>query len=185
MLFLLKRTWPTALAALAVLAAVGFGLRHFLSDVSPIDPTPGAFLRGLAVVAAVLCSDSLIHGLCWLVFREPYLRRYRELASVFRGQTTAALLAGAGMAGLGEELVFRGLGTGPVYLAGAAVAFGLLHHIRRTLWPFTLWSVLEGLLFALALYLTQNLVVTMTAHFLHDSAGFLIFRYFNRRVPAE
>jgi membrane protease YdiL (CAAX protease family) len=156
-----------------------------LSDVPPIDPTPGAFLLGLAVVAGVLCSDSLIHGLCWLIFGELYLRHYRKLAGVFRGQTTAALLAGAGMAGLGEELVFRGLGTGPVYLVGAAVAFGLLHHIRWALWPFTLWSVLEGLLFALALYLTQNLVVTMTAHFLHDSAGFLIFRYFNRQPPVK
>jgi membrane protease YdiL (CAAX protease family) len=185
MLFLLKRTWPTALAALVVLAAVGLGLRQFLPVVPPIRATPTAFLLGFATVGGVLVSDALIHGLAWLIFRESYLRRYRELAGVFRGQTTAAILAGAGMAGLGEELVFRGLDVGPVYLVTAAILFGLLHHIRLSLWPFTLWSILEGLLFAAALYLTQDLVVTMTAHFLHDGAGFAIFRHFNRQGSGQ
>jgi membrane protease YdiL (CAAX protease family) len=83
------------------------------------------------------------------------------------------------MAGLGEELVFRGLSTDGRYLIASAVAFGLLHHIRRSLWPFTLWAVWEGLLFAAALWYFEALSVTMTAHFLHDLAGFLIFRHLN------
>ncbi|HEX5271931.1 MAG TPA: CPBP family intramembrane glutamic endopeptidase [Gemmataceae bacterium] len=179
MLFLLKRTWPGALAGLAVLAALGLALRHLLADVPPINPSGRNTFVGVAVVGAVLASDVTLHGLFCLVFGERYRVRHRELAAVFRGQTLAAILAGAAMAGLGEELVFRGLSLDPRYLVASAVVFGLLHNVRRALWPFTLWAVWQGLLFAAALWYFGDLWVTMTAHFLHDFSGFLIFRWLN------
>jgi membrane protease YdiL (CAAX protease family) len=40
--------------------------------------------------------------------------------------------------------------------------------------------VYEGLLFAAAMYATGELAVTMTAHFLHDLTGFLLFRFLTR-----
>jgi membrane protease YdiL (CAAX protease family) len=177
MLFLLKRTWPGGLLGLAVLTALGIGLRWMLPDVPQLLVSPAAVLLGLGLFAAVVASDLLLHGVFCLAFGESYKRRHRELAAVFRGQGLAAMLAGAAMAGVGEELVFRGLSLSPYYLAGAAVVFGLLHHVRRSLWPFTLWSVWQGLLLAGGLYWTGNLFVTMEAHFLHDLAGFLVFRY--------
>jgi membrane protease YdiL (CAAX protease family) len=181
MLFLLKRSWPAALASLIVLTLVGVGLRAWLGSGTELGFSVQAILLGLAVVAVVLLSDATVHGVCLLTFGEPYRRRHRELAAVFREQSLAAILVGALMAGVGEELIFRGLGTNLVYLLGGAVVFGLLHYIRGSLWPFTLWSVWEGFLFALALYVTEVLCVTMVAHFLHDLVGFLIFRYLNRR----
>ena len=84
------------------------------------------------------------------------------------------------MAGLGEEMVFRGLSRSAAVLLALAVAFGLLHHVRRRLWPFTLWSIWEGIVFAAALWGTGELAVTMIAHFLHDVLGFVIFRVENR-----
>ena len=60
-----------------------------------------------------------------------------------------------------------------------------MHHVRRPLWPFTVWAVWEGLLFAAALWYFEDLAVTMTAHFLHDFAGFLIFRRLNRLPAAK
>ncbi|HEV3260312.1 MAG TPA: CPBP family glutamic-type intramembrane protease [Gemmataceae bacterium] len=181
MLFLLKRTWPGGLVGLAVLAALGFGLRALLADAPQPTVSATAALLGIGLFGVVVTSDVLLHGTFCLTFGEPYKRRHRELAAVFRGQTTAAILAGAAMAGVGEELVFRGLSLSPYYLAGAAVVFGVLHHIRRSLWPFTLWAIWQGLLLAAGLYCTRNLFVTMEAHFLHDLAGFLIFRTLNRR----
>jgi membrane protease YdiL (CAAX protease family) len=183
MLFLLKRRWQTALAGLAVLAALGLGLRGLLRDVPPLGFSAEAVLLGAGVFAAVLASDVALHGLFCLGFGAAYRRRHRELAEVFRGQSLAAILAGSLMAGVGEELVFRGLGSGPVYLTVAAVLFGGLHHIRASLWPFTPWAVYQGLLFAATLYLTGLLAVTMVAHFLHDLAGFMLFRYLHGRAP--
>jgi membrane protease YdiL (CAAX protease family) len=177
MLFLLKRTVAGALVGLLLLGGVGLVLRTWRgAEATPVYVDLSSLLLGVGVCAAVLCSDGLLHGTLTLVGGEAYLRRYRELAALFRGQTVAALLLGALMAGLGEELVFRGLGTGPAYLIVAAVLFGLLHHLGGALTPLTLWFIWEGLLFAGAILLTGNLLVTMVAHFLHDATGFLLFR---------
>jgi membrane protease YdiL (CAAX protease family) len=172
MLFLLKRRGSTGLVGLAVLSALGLGSRALVAEPTPFGLSAENVLMGVAVGVGVLCSDGLLHGLFLLLFGAAYRHRHRQLVEVFRGQTLAAMVMGALMAGVGEELVFRGLGTDPVYLGVAAVVFGLLHHLQ---WPFTLWAVYEGLLFALALWLTGALVVTMVAHFLHDLVGFLVF----------
>jgi membrane protease YdiL (CAAX protease family) len=179
MLFLLKRRWFPALLGLAVLGLIGFALRAFQSG-APVELTPYALMLGLAALGIVLCSDGAVHGILLLVWGDEYRRRHRALAGVFQGQTLIAIVIGSLMAGVGEELVFRGASMSPIYLFGGAIVFGVLHHVRRDLWPFTVWAIWQGMLFALALYATQMLAVTMTAHFLHDFIGFLIFRYFNR-----
>jgi len=185
MLFLLKRSLAVSLPALAVLVLLGLGLRQVVPSPTPFEFTPALrlVLTGAAICGVVLCSDALIHGVLWLLFGDWYLQRYEKLAGVFRQQSRSGLVAGALMAGLGEELVFRGLTLSPLPLLGLAVLFGLLHHIRWELWPFTLWSIWEGLLLAFALLWVGTLLPTMVAHFLHDLIGFLIFRRMNRRDP--
>ncbi len=185
MLFLLKRTSVGGLIALAVLVGVGLLLRQLLGGGVAIIPSVTTLLLGVAAFLGVLTSDVTLHGLSIVAFGDAYRKRHRELAEVFRGQSLAAILTGAAMAGLGEELVFRGLSLQPAYLVAAAVVFGLLHHVRGALWPFTIWAVWQGLLLATALYLTGDLGVTMVAHFLHDFFGFLIFRHLNRTAAAK
>ena len=177
MLFLAKRTLKAALIGLLVLALFGACLRAVVSDPVPIDLSLETVGLGALVVGLVLCSDGLIHGALLLLFGDKYRCLHLRLANVFSEQTYTAIFAGALMAGVGEELVFRGLSLHPVYLGVSAVVFGLLHQIRRELWPFTVWAVWEGLLFSVALGYTGVLGVTMIAHFLHDLIGFLIFRY--------
>lgn len=179
MLFLLKRTVPGSLLGLLVLALLGLTVRHFQTQPVPLEFSWSLALTGVGIVAVVLCSDGLLHGSLWLLFGKPYLRRYEQLAGVFRRQSYAAMICGALMAAVGEELVFRGCGGTAAYLLPAAVVFGLLHQIRWDLWPFTLWSIWEGTLFALALLYTGQLLTTMVAHFLHDLIGFLIFHHLN------
>jgi hypothetical protein len=158
------------------MAAIGMAIRQNSESAAPFHPTFALVAIGVAVAASIIVIDGIVHTLAGWLFGEAYHRRFRELTEVFRGQSYAAMVAGALMAGIGEELIFRGLGTSHWYLCGAAVVFGLLHHVRRSLWPFTLWSIVEGSLFALALVLTGDLVVTMVAHFLHDLIGFLVFK---------
>jgi membrane protease YdiL (CAAX protease family) len=183
MLFLLKRTWPPALAALVALAALGIGVRMLRGSGPELGLSLRGLLLGVAVAIGVLASDVGLHGLCCLLFGESYRRPHRALAAIYRDQQLVAIAIGALLAGIGEELVFRGLSRSPYYLCGGAVVFGLLHHVRRDLWPFTIWAAWEGMLFATALFVTELLAVTMVAHFLHDLMGFLIFRYLNRVEP--
>jgi membrane protease YdiL (CAAX protease family) len=185
MLFLLKRTWQGSLVGLAVLLLLALGLRQLLGTPSPCFLSLSAVGLGLAVWAATVISDGVLHRFLLWAGGDSYQRRFHELVAIFRQQSSLAMLTGSLMAGLGEEPFFRGLSTDPLMLVGGALLFGLLHHIRWSLWPFTLWAIYEGLLFALALYLTGNLLVTMFAHFLHDLGGFLIFRRRAQRVAEQ
>jgi membrane protease YdiL (CAAX protease family) len=182
MLFLLKRRWETSLAALVVLAAVGWSLRHLLAAGPPLAITWESTGLGIGVFGALVASDAIVYALLTRALSQSFRRRFQELAGLFQNQTPAAMVAGALLAGLGEEFVFRGITVNPLFLAGTAVLFGLLHHVRGSLWPFTIWSTYQGLILAATVYLTGSLWVTMVAHFLHDVAGFLMFRFcFNRR----
>jgi hypothetical protein len=186
MFFLLKRSVAGGLAGLSGLLLLGLVLRAVLPRTPPpLELTTTAVLNGLAALFVVLVSDGVVHGGLLLTCGAAYRRRYRELAGLFREQSAAAMLTGAAMAGLGEELVFRGCGTGPLYLFGMAGVFAAVHHLRGELAPFTLWSLWEGTLFALVMLLTETLTACMIAHFLHDLIGFLIFRIENRRAVQD
>jgi membrane protease YdiL (CAAX protease family) len=181
MLFLLKRRWPTSLAALVLLTALGWGLRQLWATGAPFAISWATTGLGFGVFAGILASDVIAYGLLSGIFGPSFRGRFHEFVELFKSQTILAMLTSAFLAGLGEELIFRGLTPDPLLLTAMAVLFGLLHHIRLNLWPITLWSIYEGFLLAVAVYLTNSLWVTMVAHFLHDLAGFLAFRrWFNR-----
>ncbi len=185
MLFLCKRSVSGSLPVLVVFLGLALLLRRLLGTGPPLTWSPRALGTGLIVFGVMILSDGLLHQGFQLTLGAPYRRRFRELADVFRKQNPAAIIAGALLAGLGEEPFFRGISTDPMILAAGAVVFGLMHHIRRRLWLFTLWSIYEGFLLAAALYITQDLAVTMVAHFLHDLTGFLIFRRERAQHPGQ
>ena len=185
MLFLLKRKWGTALLGLMVLGLLGVGCRLLLSTGPDVGVSAHNALLGLGLFTAILVSDGIIHVALSLAFGEHYLARYRDLARLFGGQTAGAMLAGAAMAGVGEELLFRGISIQPSALIIGAAIFGAFHHVGRRFWPFTIWSGYQGLLLAAGIYFTEALFVTMIAHFLHDLCGFLIFRWLNRGKQAN
>ncbi len=185
MLFLCKRSVSGSFPVLVVLLGLALLLRRLLGAGPPLTWSPHALGAGLVVFGVMILSDGLLHQGFRLTLGAPYRRRFLELADVFRNQSSAAIVAGALLAGLGEEPFFRGISTDPIILATGAVVFGLMHHIRRRLWLFTLWSIYEGFLLATALYITQDLAVTMMAHFLHDLTGFLIFRQERARHPGQ
>src|SRR6266404_7605588 len=119
MLFLLKRTPRQAAIGLLILTILGLGWRALRGEAAtPFGLSSQSVLLGVAVFMSVLCCDGLLHGMLLLCWREKYLRRFHELARVFRGQSGVAIALGALMAGIGEELVFRGLGTELDYLLG-------------------------------------------------------------------
>lgn len=183
MLFSVKnRFWPTiaSMVGLVAIGLVGMGL-------GPLETglTLPRLLQALAGLAAVLASDALGHGLLALLFRERYLSRYRALADYFSPQGPKELVAAGLLAGLGEELFFRGLILRTVLvqfrLPGLAVAvsalvFGAFHVIPdRRLAPFALWAVWEGALLGGVYVASGSLAVVMLVHGAHDIGGFALF----------
>src|SRR5262245_48109688 len=103
MLFLLKRTWQGGLLGLALLVPVGLAIRQARGDVPPVDVSWRTFGLGVAVFVLVVLSDAALNLLFTTCFGEIYTRRLRELAGLFRRQSLPAAVAGALLAGLGEE----------------------------------------------------------------------------------
>jgi len=110
------------------------------------------------------------------------LARLREtteevVLQMFRGASFVQLAAVSIAAGLGEELLFRGLVQagltnlvgGPlapwIALAGASILFGVCHWLSTT---YAILAVLAGAYFGLLLILTGNLWTPIVAHAAYD-----------------
>ncbi|REK11596.1 MAG: CPBP family intramembrane metalloprotease [Planctomycetota bacterium] len=113
---------------------------------------------------------------------------HRYLVPLFRGCTLRDLLAISGLAGLGEEMLFRGVVQGGLTtwwhhpwpaIVAAGVLFGLAHMITPT------YAVLAG---AIGIYLgwlyvaTGNLLAPIVAHAAYDFAALV---YLVRLTPVD
>lgn len=118
-------------------------------------------------------------------------RRYRFASSVYafleedifpvvRGASLAELVVGASMAGLAEELFFRGVLQPRIGLFGANVVFGILHGPSRGLLPLAVWAGVAGYVLGLLYDATGNLALPTLVHALYDLVALLYVRYFWR-----
>ena len=112
------------------------------------------------------------------------LRRIREaldetLVPMFRGCTWDELLALALVAGVGEELLFRGWlqewltpTAGPVVaLAVASIAFGLVHAVTPA---YAVLAACIGLYLGALQLWTGNLLAPIVVHTIYDFVAFLV-----------
>lgn len=162
------------------------------------DPL-ASFRWDLADAAWGLLATLPMLGVLWLALRSSFapLRKLLRvvddsLVPLFRGLPLIELAGISFLAGLGEEMLFRGLiqqavtdgfetaEGGWVGLIAASVLFGLAHRVTNT------YAVLAGLIgFYLGWLwmLTDNLLVPILAHALYD---FLVLVYLVRiRKPPE
>jgi membrane protease YdiL (CAAX protease family) len=101
-----------------------------------------------------------------------------ELFSLFRGMPVWQLTLLAAAAGVGEELLFRGVIQEELGLGVASVLFGLMHGPTRELWPLALWAAVTGAVLGALYQVSGNLFVPTLSHALYDSAALI---YFGRR----
>lgn len=138
--------------------------------------------------------------LFFVTYRWPWgpLRRIKELLLDVMGPPLSAcrwfdLPLLAGLAGLGEELLFRGvLQTGLDRWAGSAVglgiagiAFGLVHAVTPT---YAVLAALIGVYLGGLLYVWEppNLLVPIVVHAVYDLVAFVILRNdYRRRESAD
>lgn len=166
-----------ALIPLALMLAIPLGLRPWQA----LGAAPG--MVSLAVAATVPLVAAL--GVCarvgaaWFEGVEALVRPLIE--SVFRGRGVAAVVVVSALAGMGEELLFRGViqaglsssfGVWPGLLV-ASVLFGLMHALSRAYFVLaTLMGVYLGALYQA----TDNLLVPAIVHGLYDAIaiGYLL-----------
>ena len=149
--------------------------------------TPGA--AGLGVVAAV----PLLLGLRWIVatrlspFRRLVSLVVEQLGPVLASRSAIELALLATLAGLAEEILFRGVVqtglTSVLPSAGALVvtsaAFGLAHFVTPT---YALLAAVAGLYLGTLFLLQGNLLVPIVAHAVYD---FVALLYLVRRYRAS
>jgi len=170
------------LVALVLAWIFGVSLREQLAD--PGVPLAWAVVRGVAVTLPMLAV------FWWLVHSSrPALRRLREqvewlLGEMFPSAGIAQLALVAALAGVGEELLFRGflqnlIGRWTTPIVGLVVAsllFGFAHALSKLYFAF---ATLIGLCFGWLTFEYNDLVAPMVAHGLYD---FVALAYLTRGI---
>lgn len=171
---------PSGRGIVTLVVAVEAGLLLLAAGLSwytGLSLSPGELLPG--VVLGVLATLPP----WWLMLRLDSSRRAwaralldwvdQNLGPLFREHSGASLAVIAVMAGLGEELLFRGilqqglqgwLGPWPGLLL-ASLAFGVAHWVNRV---YLFFGCLMGLYMGLLYWLTGSLLAAVVAHALYD-----------------
>ena len=114
----------------------------------------------------------------------------RFLVPMFRGRSLATLFFVSLMAGVGEELFFRGFvqeyvavtvggGLGVALgLTAGAVLFGLVHPMTV---GYIVYAAVMGAYLGLALIITDNLLVPITAHAFYDFIALIYYARIRHR----
>jgi membrane protease YdiL (CAAX protease family) len=170
-----------AIAGEAALALLAVGLGRLLG----FSPLTSLQLGSRSLLWGVLATPPLLLTLVW-IWRRPGgpLRRLvdfvvDELGPLLSSRSAAELALLAALAGLGEELLFRGLIQaglarllpGWLALLSASVLFGLAHFATST------YAVVAGLmgLYLGGLFLLQgSLLAPIVTHALYDFAALLL-----------
>jgi len=156
----------------------------------PLLLTPGLRVIGLGILATLPMWWLLhwSHGLDLGPVRELFKWVESHLLPLFRGATTLQLAAIAVLAGMGEEMLFRGViqqalqqWLGPwTGLLLASLAFGAAHWVSRT---YMIFAGLMGLYLGLLYWLSGDLLLAVIVHALYD---FLALRMLlGSPTPAE
>ena len=185
----------------ALLAAIALAA-GWLLGVSPLGrfPLDSALVEHLRAVAWGLLATVPLVCLLLVIRRFPLVSGLRNLNRVvdeqllplFAETSVPALLAVSIAAGIGEELLFRGLildGLAAWWQAPAAAVivssllFGICHWLTHT---YALLATLIGLLLAVLFLWTDHLLAAIVAHAAYDFVALLyLTRSSGRRRPTE
>jgi membrane protease YdiL (CAAX protease family) len=135
--------------------------------------TAGA-LWGIAAAVPLIAAFFVLHT--WPVGPLRRIRRFGDevIRPLLAPCTTMDLVGISLLAGVGEEMLFRGVlqaggvrwfGSVPAAVAVASLVFGLLHAITLT---YALLAALAGAYLGLVWLATDNLLVPIVAHALYD-----------------
>ena len=150
---------------MGALGACGILDAYFSHGVLPTDQDWWAFVKSLGL--GVFIGLTLVCLSRLLVMRFAWARTLSEEFKVLLGPLNGkeiALLAG--LSGVAEELLFRGVLQPALGLWLTSAIFGLVHvGPNRRFLPWTFMAAVAGLCFGVALHITGSLVAPVVAHF--------------------
>lgn len=178
----MNRTTRLVIAVEVVLAAVGLVIGRWIG--TPILENARVDLHD-GVVAAAATLPLVVYAYWVLRTRVPFFARLRDTAleivePMFRGCSTIDFAVIAVMAGIGEEILFRGLlqaSLGQVVDPWIAVAlvgvlFGLVHAVTL---GYAVVAALLGAYIGALFLVTDNLFVPIAVHALFDFVALVLF----------
>lgn len=157
------------MVVIAVVLALLFGLRPW----QELDASASALLQAIAATVPLLVGLLVLPAGRWRWADELIGVVRRFLRELFRNARPGAVALVALLAGLGEELLFRGviqagladLWSPPAALLLASLLFGLAHAISPS---YLLLASAMGLYLGLLYHWTGNLLVPIVVHALYD-----------------
>ncbi len=159
------RLWTGLLVAISLFIGIPWftwGQQRSLADVF-IGQTPERDI-GLGLLTGTLCAFLA----WWLLQRIPSLARVlytiREAINLPALDTGTLIIMAMG-AGVGEEIIFRGILQPYLGVWGTAVLFGLAHPLSPS---YTVYAALAGLVLGYLALWTHALLAPMVCHAMYD-----------------
>jgi len=176
----LRVKFSQALASSTSLFAIGMVILWFVELPLSLSGRLGNWAWPLGIILGVLIYAVVFYltRLFW-----PYSDGMRSLMgrlhNLFRDFSWPAIILISIMAGLGEELLLRGLlqtylvrELSPFWgIVLASLIFGLLHYLSRA---YIVVTFALGVVFGVAYYLSNSLMLVMIAHAVYDVFAFAV-----------
>ena len=181
-----------ALAAIALVIGWFVGYSPIQTIEAELSAIPGHFvsvLHGILATVPLLALLLVMDRVPWRVFRELRQDVNQIVVPLFRNEPIHGLALISLMAGIGEEMLFRGLIQGGLYarsstelglwlaILTASVMFGLVHFLSAT---YALVATLVGCYLGWLYWYTGELITPMATHAVYD---FLAMVYFVKLSP--
>ena len=175
--FVVAVVFEAVLIPLALVLAVPAGLQPWREFAT----SPGLLSAAVAATLPLIVALAVFArvGARWFEDVEALVRPLIE--SILRGRGIVAVVVVSALAGLGEELLFRGViqaGVSQAFgawqgLVVASVLFGLMHALSRA---YLVLATLMGLYLGVLYQITDNLLLPALVHGLYDAIaiGYLL-----------
>ena len=170
-----------ALAGEALLVLLALAWARYRS--LPLETGSGPGVRD--AVAGLLAAAAFAAVNHWLLRHAPPVRAVRAVRRVYRdivkplfaeiGVREVVVIAVA--AGVGEELLFRGVLQPEIGLIPASLVFGALHTGGRGTLAFGCWVAVMGAALGWLAVATGGLLAPIVAHALYDAAALVYIRW--------
>jgi hypothetical protein len=158
------------LMAMAVTAMVLFAIAKVWlyfgeMQLRPLDFNLLHLSSGVAIGLGITGLSAITYRL-WPSYRES---ADFYLTLVLKPLTLADLMWLGILPALSEELLFRGvmlpaIGLDPIGIILSSVCFGIVHMSGIQQWSYAIWAALVGMIFAVTMVETGNLLIPIVAH---------------------